>query len=354
RRSALHLALQVAFRADVLDQALLGFQPVDVLFLVVQDALEQVAADVVGDALAVRDRRAQVLGGSQFQVEVALDALQHVLADAQLAQVLQVRQAVEEQDALDQAIGVLHLLDRFLVLVLGQLRVAPVLEHAVMQKVLVDRGELVVEHLVEEFDDLGVALHGRSPFAGDATTIRTPPEGGQRHRGFVLLDRLRKAGTRLGFAAAAAVRAAGAPLQLRERAHAIGDFAADVVVGDGVAQADVHAAHKNANANDCQLCKWRGRFAVQAARQPCRGSSGVGSPSSRGGALPSSTRHRPSTSGAKWRSARSYTCRLKFTTWAAGYQKSTQRQMSNSGLSHASRRSEASSLTSLSRNQTCF
>src|SRR6185312_11008262 len=105
-------------------------------------------------------------------------------------------------------------------------------------------------------------------------------EGGQRHRGFVLLDRLRKAGTRLGFAAAAAVRAAGARLQLRERAHAVGDFAADVVVGDGVAKADVHAAHKNANANDCQLCKWRGRFAVQAARQPCRGSSGVGSPSS--------------------------------------------------------------------------
>ncbi len=64
-------------------------------------------------------------GGGQFEVEIALDALQHVLADAQLAQVLQVGQAFEKEDALDQTIGVLHLVDRFLVLVLGQFLVTP-------------------------------------------------------------------------------------------------------------------------------------------------------------------------------------------------------------------------------------
>jgi hypothetical protein len=35
-------------------------------------------------------------------------------------------------------------------------------------------------------------------------------------------------------------------------ANTIGRGAADVVVGNSVAQADVHAAHFNANANDCQ------------------------------------------------------------------------------------------------------
>jgi hypothetical protein len=34
--------------------------------------------------------------------------------------------------------------------------------------------------------------------------------------------------------------------------HAIGRLAADVMVGNGIAQADVHGAYKSANANDCQ------------------------------------------------------------------------------------------------------
>jgi hypothetical protein len=57
-------------------------------------------------------------------------------------------------------VGVLHLLDRLLVLVLGHLGQAPVLQHARVQEVLVDGGELELELLVQVLNDLGVALHG--------------------------------------------------------------------------------------------------------------------------------------------------------------------------------------------------
>jgi hypothetical protein len=36
-----------------------------------------------------------------------------------------------------------------------------VIEHAVMQELLVDRGQLVLERLVQKIDDLGIALHRR-------------------------------------------------------------------------------------------------------------------------------------------------------------------------------------------------
>jgi hypothetical protein len=68
-------------------------------------------------------------------------------------------QPLEEQDALDQPVGVLHLVDRLLLLVLLQLLQAPVAEHAGVQEVLVDRGELVIERLVEVLDDFRVAFH---------------------------------------------------------------------------------------------------------------------------------------------------------------------------------------------------
>src|SRR5690606_22069401 len=52
------------------------------------------------------------------------------------------------------------LVDGFLVLVLRPAPKPPVLEHLGVQEVLVDRGQLVVERLVEVFDDLLVAFHG--------------------------------------------------------------------------------------------------------------------------------------------------------------------------------------------------
>src|SRR3546814_1412103 len=49
---------------------------------------------------------------------------------------------------------------------LGEPLDAPVIEHPVMQEILVDRGQLVLERLVQEIDDLGIALHGRLLCAG--------------------------------------------------------------------------------------------------------------------------------------------------------------------------------------------
>src|SRR6185312_13601668 len=76
--------------------------------------------------------------------------------------------------ASDQAVGVLHLVDRLGALVLGQLLVAPVVVHPAMQEVLVDRDQFVAQHLVEVLDDLGVALHGGFLVQRRATRARRP------------------------------------------------------------------------------------------------------------------------------------------------------------------------------------
>jgi hypothetical protein len=34
------------------------------------------------------------------------------------------------------------------------------IQHAIVEEILIDRGQLVLEHLVQIFDNLGVALHG--------------------------------------------------------------------------------------------------------------------------------------------------------------------------------------------------
>ena len=67
--------------------------------------------------------------------------------------------ALEEQDPADELVGVLHLVDRLLAVVLRERLVAPVVEHLVVDEVLVDRRELGGQDLVEQFGDGGVALH---------------------------------------------------------------------------------------------------------------------------------------------------------------------------------------------------
>src|SRR3546814_13949089 len=86
-----------------------------------EDVGEQPAADEIADLLAVHDRGPERRDRLQLQRQVALEDLLGVLADLQLAQRLEVRQSVEEQDPFGEHVGMLHLVDRFLVLVLGQL-----------------------------------------------------------------------------------------------------------------------------------------------------------------------------------------------------------------------------------------
>jgi len=75
-------------------------------------------------------------------------------------QVLEIRKTFQEQDAVDQHVGVLHLADRLVIGDLAEALEAPVVVHPRVQEVLVDRRQLVGEHRVEQTDNAGIALHG--------------------------------------------------------------------------------------------------------------------------------------------------------------------------------------------------
>src|SRR3546814_11660934 len=91
--------------------------------------------------------------------EVGFQYLLDRFADAQPAEQLEVGEAAQKEDAVCQLVGMFHLVDRFLTLEMREPRDAPIVEHAVMQPILIDRSQLVLECLVEEIDDLFVALH---------------------------------------------------------------------------------------------------------------------------------------------------------------------------------------------------
>ncbi|MNT36678.1 hypothetical protein D3C72_1727790 [compost metagenome] len=130
------------------------------LFGVVQDLLQQVARDIVTHRFAVGNAFLDGGLGALFRAEVARQNLRHVFAHSQLGQVLQIGQAVQREDAVHQPVGMLHLADGFCIFLLGQLVEAPVLEHAVVQKILVDGREFVPELGLQMANDLCVTFHG--------------------------------------------------------------------------------------------------------------------------------------------------------------------------------------------------
>src|SRR5690349_12811106 len=76
----------------------------------------------------------------------------------------------------------LHLVDGFGLLEFGEFLDPPIVEQAIVQPVLVDRGQLFLERLVQELEDLGVALHGKclrrvAPMAMrcSARAVKVPP-----------------------------------------------------------------------------------------------------------------------------------------------------------------------------------
>src|SRR5690606_30000167 len=154
-----HLALQVVLQPHLADQFDLRFQIVDVFFGVVQDVLEQVARHVVAHRLAMRDGVFHRGLRALLEPQVTGQDFRHVLADEQLVQVLQVGQAIQHQNTLDQAVGVLHFADRLFIFMLAQLFQAPVVQDAGMQKILVDGRQFVRELLVQKLNDRLVAFH---------------------------------------------------------------------------------------------------------------------------------------------------------------------------------------------------
>src|SRR6056297_984116 len=153
------LGLDVVLQAHLVEQTELRFQPVHVLFLGGEDLAEQVAAHVIADRFAVGDGVLEIRQRDVLHLQVALEDLLDVLPDHQLAEILQIRQSLEEQDALDEPVGMLHLVDRFLVFLLAEFFQPPVLQDPRVQEILVDGGQFVLEDLVQVLDDLGIAFH---------------------------------------------------------------------------------------------------------------------------------------------------------------------------------------------------
>src|SRR5262245_30125494 len=112
------------------------------------------------------DRLLQYRARGTLQLEIAFERLFRVLSDQQLVQILQVRQPLEEQDALDQLVGVFHLVHRLSLLMLAQSLQSPVVEHPGVQEVLVDRGQLVREYGIEMLNDILVTFHTTSSRVG--------------------------------------------------------------------------------------------------------------------------------------------------------------------------------------------
>ncbi len=153
------LRLLVVLQPDAIDKIELGLQPVHMLLLILQDLLEQVAADVVLHRLGIGDGYLEVGDGIHLQRKVAAQHLFDGLADAQLAQILQIGQPFEKQHALDQLVGVFHLIDRLVILLVPERLEAPVIVDAGMQEVLVDGNQLIGQYLVEVGNDLGISFH---------------------------------------------------------------------------------------------------------------------------------------------------------------------------------------------------
>jgi len=114
---------------------------------------------------------------------VALDSkircehFRHILTDLQLVKILEIGQALKEQDTLDQIVGMLHLADGFFIDIVGEAQQTPILQHARMQEILVDRRQFIGENDIQMTDYFGIALHFSSPCKRCESAPRPHPLG---------------------------------------------------------------------------------------------------------------------------------------------------------------------------------
>src|SRR3569833_469695 len=160
--AGIHLRLAIVLDTNALDEIELGLEVVDMLFLGLENRLEQLARNEFPEGLAIADGCLELGVCRHLELEVALETFLHPLSDEQLSQVLQVGQPVEKENPLDETVGMLHLIDRLTLLVLLEAHQTPIAEHARMQKILVDRRELVLQHGVQMLKYLGIALHAHN------------------------------------------------------------------------------------------------------------------------------------------------------------------------------------------------
>src|SRR5581483_4882266 len=103
-----------------------------------------------------------MLDALHFELQVVLKLLLDIGADADDIVAGDFRHPFEEQDAVDEHLGMLHFAHRLFVMLPGQLHVAPVLAHLGLAEVLVDCRQLDRQRPIERVDYLRIALH-RSP-----------------------------------------------------------------------------------------------------------------------------------------------------------------------------------------------
>src|ERR1017187_10284786 len=154
-----NLLAQISLIAGFLNLMQLRFEPVDVRFLVFQEPLEELARCIV--ALIPSDLNRSVVHRHrvQFQLEIALDLLFDILPDVDMHQLGHAGRCIEEQNSLDEDLGVLHLVDGLLLDERSELVVLPVLTHLRVEEVLVDGRQLFFQRGIQFNDDFRISLH---------------------------------------------------------------------------------------------------------------------------------------------------------------------------------------------------
>src|SRR5437764_779382 len=125
-------------------------------------AVDRLKRDMAAPELA-RALKANTQWPAALDPQIAFEDLAHILTDQQLVEILQVGEPVKKQDALDQLVGVLHLVDRLIVFVLAELGDTPIVQYSGMQKILIDRGQFVLQRRVQMLNDGLVAPHYLPP-----------------------------------------------------------------------------------------------------------------------------------------------------------------------------------------------
>ena len=131
--------LGVEWKPKLVYKAELTFEKVDMLLLFVHQFLEKIAADVISHGMAMRCRFPIKSARRKFEPTIAFEDIFHGLPDMEWME-LHMGTRFQKEDANNEAVGVLHLLDRFLAPIVRKCVVAPMFEQPVMQPILVHRG----------------------------------------------------------------------------------------------------------------------------------------------------------------------------------------------------------------------
>ena len=158
--------LGVKLEAKLVYKVELAFEKVDLLLSLMHQFLEKIAADVISKGMAMRCPFLANSACRQFEPEIAFEDILHGLPDVEWME-LHMGTPFQKDDPNHEVVGVLHRLDRLLAPTVRKRLVAPMIEQAAMQPILVHSGQLVTEPGFQILDDFGLALHGCLRCSGD-------------------------------------------------------------------------------------------------------------------------------------------------------------------------------------------